>query len=70
MACRHTLETRLAALRVPPHIRDLCLDHAPHRGAGAGYDHHTYADEMADALDKWAKHIATLVSPKGAELLR
>jgi integrase len=69
-ALRHTLETRFAALKVPPHIRDLILDHAPHRGAGAGYDHHTYRDEMADALELWAKHIESVVLPKGARILR
>jgi hypothetical protein len=31
----------MAELRIPPHIRDLILDHAPARGSGAGYDHYT-----------------------------
>ena len=30
---RHTVETRLAALGMPPHVRDLLLDHAPARGS-------------------------------------
>jgi hypothetical protein len=67
---RHTLETRLAELKVLPHIRDLVLDHAPHRGAGGGYDHHHYRDEMAEALEKWAKHIESVVLPKGVQALR
>ena len=29
-ALRHTMETKLAELKVPPHIRDLLLDHARH----------------------------------------
>ena len=37
-ALRHTAETRLAELRVAPHIRDLLFDHRSARGAGAGYD--------------------------------
>lgn len=69
-ALRHTVETRLAALKVPPHIRDLVLDHAPFRGAGGGYDHHAYADEIAEALELWSKHIEVLVSPAGATLMR
>lgn len=33
---RHTVETRLAELGVPPHVRDVLLDHAGQRGAGGG----------------------------------
>jgi len=29
-ALRHTMETKLAKLKVSPHIRDLLLDHARH----------------------------------------
>jgi integrase len=68
-ACRHTCETRWAEIGIAPHIRDLLLDHAPARGAGAGYDHHTYRREMADALELWAGHIESLVA-KGAKVLR
>lgn len=69
-AARHTLETRLAELRVAPHIRDLLLDHAPARGAGAGYDHHHYGEEMKEALELWAGHVEGLVTPKGVTVLR
>ena len=62
-ACRHTVETKLAELRVAPHVRDLLLDHATKRGSGAGYDHHHYRDEMREAMEKWAAHIKRLVSP-------
>lgn len=61
--CRHTLETRLAELGALPHIRDMILDHAPARGAGAGYDHHHYGPEMLEALERWAAHIERLVTP-------
>jgi hypothetical protein len=37
---RHIVESKLAELKVPPHIRDMLLDHAPARGSGAGYDHY------------------------------
>lgn len=69
-ACRHTVETRLAELRVPPHIRDLLLDHAPARGSGAGYDHYSYRDEMREAMETWANHIEMLVVPGGVAVLR
>ena len=61
---RHTVETKLAELRVPPHIRDLLLDHQPQRGSGARYDHHEYGDEMREAIEAWANYVAVLVSPK------
>jgi integrase len=68
-ACRHTCETRWAELGIAPHVRDILLDHAPARGAGAGYDHHSYRREMADALELWAGHIESLVA-KGTKVLR
>ena len=69
-ACRHTMETRLAELRVQPHLRDLLLDHAPARGAGAGYDHYEYRQEMGEVLEQWAAHVERLVAPKGTRALR
>lgn len=69
-ALRHTCETRLAELGVAPHIRDMLMDHAPARGAGAGYDHHHYGKEMRAALDLWAEHIGKLVAPQGVAVLR
>ncbi len=67
---RHTVETRLAELGVAPHVRDLVLDHAPVRGAGAGYDHHHYGPEMREALETWAAHVERVVAPQGAAVLR
>jgi integrase len=61
---RHTAETKLAELRVLPHIRDLLFDHQPMRGSGARYDHHEYGDEMREAIEKWAAYVAGLVQPK------
>lgn len=56
-ALRHTVETKMAKLKIPPHIRDLALDHAPSRGSGKGYDHYDYAEELEAAFEKWAAHI-------------
>jgi integrase len=60
-ACRHTVETRLAELAIPPHVRDLVLDHAPARGAGAGYDHYQYRQEMRDALEAWSRCVGRIL---------
>lgn len=68
---RHVLESKLAELKVAPHIRDWLFDHAPNRGSGGTYDHHTYRDEMFDALNLWAEHIDRLVQPaEGVTRLR
>jgi integrase len=69
-ACRHTVETGMAALKVLPHIRDLVLDHAPARGAGQGYDHYTYEPEMRAAAELWADHIERVALPSGVKALR
>ena len=67
---RHLIESKLAELKITPHIRDLLFDHAPKRGSGAAYDHHQYRQEMLDALEQWAGHIEGLVTPQGVALLR
>lgn len=64
-ALRHTAETRLGSLGILPHVRDMLLDHAPARGAGAGYDHHAYRDEMADALKAWEDRVAAVLRAEG-----
>lgn len=69
-ALRHTVETRLAVLRVPPHVRDLMLDHTPRRGAGAGYDHHDYAEEMREASEAWAREVERIIGGEGVARLR
>jgi integrase len=62
-ACRHSVETHMAILGIAPHLRDLLLDHAPARGSGAGYDHHSYKNEMRAAMELWAGHVESLVKP-------
>jgi integrase len=68
---RHLLESKLAEIKIPPHIRDVLFDHAPNRGTGAVYDHYEYRDEMLAALNLWAEHIDKLRAPaKGVAILR
>ena len=69
-ACRHTVETKLAELKVPPHVRDLLLDHASSRGSGKGYDHWDYREEKLEAIELWADYVERLVMPKGVKVLR
>ena len=60
---RHIVETKLAELKIPTHIRDRLFDHVEARGSGRGYDHHDYESEMRDALEHWANYITRLVQP-------
>jgi integrase len=56
---RRTCRTGLARLKVPPHIAERVLNHAPEKIPGT-YDVHDYLEEKRDALDKWAKHLKGL----------
>ncbi len=68
-AIRHTVETKLAELKVKPHIRDMLLDHATMRGSGKDYDHFDYRDEKLEAMELWAGYVESLVKPEGAGAL-
>ncbi|MCP1335155.1 tyrosine-type recombinase/integrase [Futiania mangrovi] len=68
-ALRHTVETRLAVLKIPPHVRDAALDHVPARGAGAGYDHHDYREEVAGALEKWSREVGRLIGDEPGKVI-
>jgi integrase len=68
---RHLLESKLAEIKIPPHVRDRLFDHAPNRGTGSVYDHHDYVDEMRTALNEWAAYVDQLRQPaKGIAILR
>ncbi len=67
---RRTVETGMADLRILPDLRDMILDHAPRRGAGADYDKHMYLKEMGEALEKWADHVASVVGGDNVAVLR
>lgn len=60
---RHLVESKLAELRVPPHIRDLLLDHVATRGTGKDYDHWEYFAERKAALELWCAHIKRVIEP-------
>jgi integrase len=68
-AIRHTVETKLAELKVKPHVRDMLLDHATMRGSGKDYDHFDYREEKLEALELWADYVERLVKPEGADAL-
>ena len=64
--------TKLAELKVAPHISRLLLDHAAGpKDAHAGYEHVDWRPEMAEALEQWCAYIERLVAPaEGVAVLR
>ena len=50
---RRTVRTGLAALNIPPHICERCLNHKI-KGVEGIYDRYDYFDERKEALNAWA----------------
>ena len=50
------------ALRVPHNVAEAVLAHRP-PGIVGTYNLHEYEDEKADALEKWAQRLNSIVSP-------
>lgn len=57
---RRTLSTRLNEMGVEPHVVEAILDHTV-KGVAGVYNKATYEKMKREALQKWAKHIMTLV---------
>lgn len=59
---RRTVNTGLAALKVPPHVADHILNHkgSVRSSVAAIYDRHDYLDEKRDALERWAAYMMQL----------
>ena len=65
---RRTAATGMAELGIAPHIVEACLNHVSGAKAGVAgvYNRAAYAPEKAAALERWANHIAGLVSGQAA----
>lgn len=65
---RRTFSTKLAELKVAPHIIERLLNHI--RGELSSiariYNRHTYADECREALALWERHVAKLLAARVA----
>jgi integrase len=61
---RHIVETKMAELKILPHLADMLLDHVPKRGSGKIYNHHHYREEMLAALETWAAYIDRLTTDR------
>jgi integrase len=69
---RHIVTSGLARpLKVAPHIARLAMDHSPMSDVHSGYEHVSWDAEIAEALERWADHVAALVAPgKDVAVLR
>jgi integrase len=61
---RRTVETGMAAAKVPKEYRDRVLNHLDSSVGGKHYNVHDYADEKREALEKWARRLETMLSPE------
>jgi hypothetical protein len=61
----------MADIGIQPHIIEAVLNHASgHKAGVAGiYNRATYAEEKADALQRWADHVEQLVTGKAAKVI-
>jgi len=71
---RRTMATKMAELRVSPHVIEAVLNHRSGvvSGVAATYNRHAYSDEKREALEQWADHLNQLTqspeAPIGSEL--
>lgn len=61
---RRTVETGMAAAKVPKEYRDRVLNHVDASVGGAHYNVHDYNDEKRDALEKWARRLEAMLRPE------
>jgi integrase len=58
---RRTVETRMAALRIPKEIRDRVLNHTAGDVGSKHYNLHDYADEKREALMRWSQAMEAIL---------
>jgi integrase len=68
---RRTAATGMAELGIAPHIVEAALNHISGAKAGVAgtYNRAAYLPERKAALERWAAHIAGLVSGDGAKVV-
>ncbi|WP_139350544.1 site-specific integrase [Rhodanobacter sp. B04] len=59
---RRTVETGMAASRVPKEYRDRVLNHVDSSVGGMHYNMYDYMDEKREALEKWARRLEGLLA--------
>lgn len=69
---RRSVASGLARLRVPFEVVERVLAHRGESGSGlrAVYNRHSYEDEKAEALTKWAAHLEALTTETGGNVVQ
>jgi integrase len=65
---RRTIRSGLSALRIAHNVAEAVLAHRP-PGIVGTYNLHEYADEKREALEAWARHVASIVEPQPATVV-
>jgi integrase len=66
---RRVVRSGMSALRVPHNVAEAVLAHRP-PGVVGTYDTHEYLDEKGEALEAWARRIASIVNPTPAKVIK
>ncbi|WP_394695105.1 tyrosine-type recombinase/integrase [Pseudoxanthomonas japonensis] len=66
---RRTVETGMAAARVPKEYRDRVLNHVDASVGGKHYNVHDYKDEKREALEKWARRLESMLVPERSNVV-
>lgn len=61
---RRTVETGMAAAKVPKEYRDRVLNHVDASVGGVHYNVHDYKDEKRGALEKWTRRLESMLQPE------
>jgi integrase len=67
---RRTCVSGMARLGIAPHIADKILNHQSGTisGVAAVYQRHEFLSERQEALDRWGRHVARILSDTSNEL--
>jgi integrase len=63
---RRVVRSKLAKLKVPDIISELCIGHGK-KGLQRVYDQHGYEAELRDAMERWAGELRDIVTPPDPE---
>jgi integrase len=66
---RRTVETGMAAAKVPKEYRDRVLNHVDSSVGGVHYNMHDYEDEKREALEKWARRLEGMLTGKESNVV-
>jgi integrase len=65
---RRSCATGMGRIGIPPHIIETVLNHSSgfRSGVAGVYQRHPYLEERRHALESWARHLRSLVTPDDA----